>query len=63
MLTPDSKYIPVEKLSALLSQLLSTDKIFPNRVGNLSVVRDGEYIGYIDLAAETLTLFSDTSTA
>ncbi len=46
------KYIRVTDLTRLLAELRPDDGIHPNRVSNLSVIRDGESIGYIDLAGE-----------
>ena len=39
--------IPVEQLIAVLSRLLPDDVLFPNMVGNLTIVRGGVMIGAI----------------
>ena len=39
----------VAKLRSLLAQLQDSDVLIPNQVQNLSIVRDGEQIGFIEL--------------
>lgn len=46
------KWISVEKLKSILSELQDGDLLYPNQVGNLSVIRDGKEIGYIDISIE-----------
>lgn len=41
--------ITVSKLRSLLAQLRDDDELHPNAMGNLKVVRDGNYVGFIDL--------------
>ncbi len=45
--------IRISDLLAILNdpQLLPTDELVANRLGNLAVLRDGEYAGYIDLVS------------
>lgn len=50
------KSIPVARLKEILSQLEDTDLLYPNRVGNLSVVRGDQQIGYVDIGSESLEL-------
>lgn len=40
--------LPVEKLKEALNQLDENCTLVPNAVGNLSVLRYKDYIGYID---------------
>lgn len=56
-----SKCLSVEKLKQILDQLQDTDELYPNRVGNLSVIRNEEQIGYIDIGTESLELEEETS--
>jgi hypothetical protein len=44
--------ILVKDLIAILSLLVPDDKLIPNRVRNLAIERDGEFIGYIDLLSD-----------
>ena len=44
--------VPVWKLRLLLDQLDDADILVPNRVANLSIQREGEYIGFVDLLYE-----------
>lgn len=46
------KWISVEKLMAILSELQDGDLLYPNQAGNLSVIRNDEQIGYIDISSE-----------
>ena len=48
------KWMTVEDMKKELSFLRDDDRLVPNRVGNLAVIRGLEagYIGYIDFAAE-----------
>ncbi len=48
------RWLTVKQLKQILSQLDDENVLFPNRVGNLSVVRDAEQrmIGYIDFNEE-----------
>ena len=41
------------------TELLDSDELAKNAVGNLAVLRDGDYIGYIDLRYAEVTLFTD----
>lgn len=47
------KSISVENLKKALEKLEDDDILYPNQVGNLTVVRNGNYIGYIDISEET----------
>jgi hypothetical protein len=47
-----TRWMTVDKLRKALEQLQDTDEILPDKVGNLSVPRDGEVIGYIDFQEE-----------
>jgi hypothetical protein len=40
----------VEQLREAISTLLPTDRLVTNQVSNLAVLREGVYIGYVDLA-------------
>jgi hypothetical protein len=51
-LPDDSKYITVARLVELTNELRPGDWLRPNRVGNLSIIRDGTSIGYIDLSGD-----------
>lgn len=42
------RYTTIEALRTILDDLRDTDLIVSNSVGNLSVYRDGEQIGFID---------------
>ena len=44
--------VPVWKLRLLLDQLNDADVLVPNRVANLSIQREGVYIGFVDLLYE-----------
>ncbi len=48
------RWLTVAQMKEILSQLDDEDALFPNRVGNLSVIRDSErrMIGYIDFNEE-----------
>lgn len=46
------KWMSVEQMKKCIEQLEDTDLIYPNRVGNLSIVRNSEMIGYIDFNSE-----------
>ena len=48
------RWLTVAQMKEILSQLYDDDIIVPNRVGNLSVIRDAErrMIGYIDFNEE-----------
>jgi hypothetical protein len=45
------RVITVSNLRACLADLDDTDELSVNKVGNLIVGRDGEYIAYIDIGA------------
>ena len=47
------KWVSVEKLKSILAELQDGDLLYPNQVGNLSVIRADEQIGYIDISEET----------
>ena len=55
-----TKSITAAKLSELLAQCRADDVLLPNQVGNLSIIRGGEYIGVIDLATEEVMYFIGT---
>jgi hypothetical protein len=46
------KWISVKQLKSILNTLQDDDLLYPNRVGNLSVVREDVQIGYIDISDE-----------
>lgn len=46
------RWLTVKQMKEILDQMEDDDVITPNRVGNLSVVRDKRMIGYIDFQAE-----------
>ena len=49
------RYMTVKQMKNCLCQLQDTDILYPNRVGNLSVIRDStkSVIGYIDFNTES----------
>lgn len=52
------RWLTVSQLKEILDGLKDDDKLLPNRVGNLSVVREsGEQVGYIDFQAERFEAF------
>lgn len=56
--------ISVKELMAVLALLPPDDILFPNRVANLSIERDGKLVGFIDLLAgipheDRLQIFDD----
>lgn len=51
------KSITVEQLKKLLDSLMDSDKLYPNDVKNLLVVRDGAEIGCINIAEESYEVF------
>ena len=52
------RYMAVKQMKYCLRSLQDSDILYPNKVGNLSVVRypTKEYIGYIDFAEEVIWL-------
>jgi len=46
------KWMTVGRMREALSGLEDDDLIYPNRVGNLTVCRGKDYIGYIDFNSE-----------
>ena len=51
------KQITVGKLQELMTKHLRPDDLLePVEVGNLAVLRQGKYIGFIDIANETVEL-------
>ena len=48
------RWLTVKQMKQILNELDDDDVLFPNRVGNLSVIRDSErrMIGYIDFSEE-----------
>lgn len=46
------KWMTVKRLKEILSELEDEDLLYANRVGNLTVGRDGIYQGYIDFNSE-----------
>lgn len=48
-----SHQITVADLRAILDSLDGSDVLYPNRVGNLSILRNGSYTGVIDLLHST----------
>lgn len=51
------RYIKVKDLKKLLYNLHDDNRLYPNQVGNLSIVKDdGKQIGYIDLTDEEIIM-------
>lgn len=46
------KWISAGQLSQILRELQPGDVVQPNAVGNLAIGRDGECVGFIDIANE-----------
>jgi hypothetical protein len=53
----ETKWITVEKMAELLRQLCPRDELYPVGTGNLAIFRDGEYVGFIDVAGESVDLY------
>ena len=53
------RWMTVERLKAILSEIEDEDLLIPNRVGNLSVVRNDKYIGFIDFNGGKLDLVEE----
>ena len=45
------KYLTAKDLIAELQRMDPSDRFIPNSVGNLKIVRDGKYIGWVNFAA------------
>jgi hypothetical protein len=41
--------------------LLPSDELHRNEVGNLAVIRDGDYVGWVDLRFGEVTMFEGSS--
>jgi len=54
------KWITAKQLMDAVFELRPDDKLYPNSVGNLAVVRDMEYIGYINMATGEVDLDEET---
>ena len=54
---PWERWIEVKDLRALLQYLEDGDELYPNTVGNLLIIRDGESIGYIDIPFANIELW------
>ena len=52
------RWITVQELQGLLQQLQADDILYPNPIGNLSIIRDDTYIGFLDIAFPALELFA-----
>ena len=53
------RWMTVGQMVKVLDQLEGTDVLFPNRVGNLTVFRRSDAIGYVDFCDEALVSFND----
>ena len=53
------KWISVAKMREILQSLRVIDDLVPNAVGNLSIIRDDECIGYIDIGLEELVIYDE----
>ena len=42
------KYLTVRELRAILDKLEPDERLYPNAVRNLAVVKNGEYVAWID---------------
>ena len=51
--------ITAAKLQELMAQLEPTDILRPNAVGNLMLIRNGEYIGFVDFYSDIIEFFED----
>jgi hypothetical protein len=52
--------IMAHKLTALLTDHLNHgDMLVPNHVGNLTIMRNGKYIGYVDIGLEKVEFVKD----
>jgi len=60
-LADGSKALTVARIYEIMTEysLLETDQLRPNRVGNLSVIRDGKSIGFIDFSGDGDIEFHD----
>ena len=50
------KKLTVKKLIELLNKLPDDNYVYVNRVGNLSILKEEVYLGYIDFLDETIDL-------
>ena len=53
------RWMSVAALRVSLAGLRDTDLLYPNRVGNLAVERNGKALGYVDFNAETMTFYTE----
>ena len=51
-----ARWMTVGKMKKILDELRDDDILSPNRVGNLSITRNAEQIGYIDFFNEEVDL-------
>ena len=51
------RWMTVAQLRSILDDLQNDDLLYPNRVGNLSVVRNAEQVGFIDFSDEKFKAF------
>ena len=49
------RWITVKQLKQILAKLNDNAILYPNHVGNLSVIKGLENLGYIDIAEEVYT--------
>ena len=46
------KFLTVAQLATVLRDLKPADRLIPNAVGNLLIVRDGQAVGFVDFIYE-----------
>lgn len=58
---PWARWVEVKELQTVLGyhRLLPNDELHPNGVGNLTIVRDGKYIGYVDIPYACIYFWGD----
>lgn len=55
------RHITVAKLRKLLAMLRDDDELVPNALGNLVIMRDGSYNGYIEILFERMEWHDEES--
>lgn len=53
------KWMSVGQLKKCLEKLDNSCELYPNRVGNLSIVRDDTRVGAIDFNSENLEIYKE----
>ncbi len=56
-----ARLISVQELRKVLKELRPDDQLFVNAVGNLGILRNDHYFGFIDFEAGTLELSPEGS--